>query len=32
MIVAVALVSVGSARVKRGTDLKARFKTTLIFF
>lgn len=32
MIVAVGLVSIGSARVKRGTDSKARFKTTLIFF
>ena len=32
MIVAVALVSIGSARVKRGTESKARFKTTLIFF
>ena len=32
MIVAVALVSIGSARVKRGTEDRARFKTTLIFF
>ena len=32
MIIAVGLVSVGSAKVKRGTDSKKRFKTTLIFF
>lgn len=32
MLIAVALISVGSARVKRGTDDTAKFKTTLIFF
>lgn len=32
MIVAVALVSIGSARVKKAEDSNARFRTTLIFF
>jgi hypothetical protein len=32
MIVAVALVSIGSSKVKKGEDSKERFKTTLTFF
>ena len=32
MIIAVGLVAVGSARVKKAEDSKARFRTTLIFF